>query len=56
MKQPGLVYRKRYTHRAVLRKRQQRLDAVIDALVDRLIGKHFKVPTDGKLQFKSRQP
>jgi hypothetical protein len=49
---PGLVFKKRYSHRAVLRKRQQRqqrLDAMIDRLVDRFVQKAL-------VQLKSRQP
>jgi hypothetical protein len=52
-KQPGWIFRKRYTARAVLRKRQRQFEAAIDALVDRLIEKHFEVTADGKLQIKS---
>jgi hypothetical protein len=53
---PGLVFRKKYGHRVILRKRQQWLDAVIDELADHLIKKEFvAVIADGKLQLKSMQ-
>jgi hypothetical protein len=53
---PGLVFKKRYARHAVLRKRQARLDVVIDRLVDRLIKKGFVAATaDGKLQINSRE-
>lgn len=52
---PGWVFKKHYTHRAIeLRKRQQ-VEAVIDAVVDRLIEKGFELTRDGKLQTKLRQ-
>ncbi len=55
-KQAGWVFRKHYTHRAVVLRKQQRLETVIDALVDRWIEKHdLEVTADGKLQTKSRQ-
>jgi hypothetical protein len=56
-KQPGWIFRKRYTHRAIALRKRQQLEAVIDNLVHRWIEKHdLEVTTDGKLQPKSTQP
>jgi hypothetical protein len=53
-KQPGWIFRKRYTHRAIALRKRRQLEAVIDALADRLIEKHFEVTADSKLQMRSR--
>jgi hypothetical protein len=52
---PGYVFKKRYGHKAVRRKRalqKRQLEVAIDALVDRLIQKHFEVTADGQLKNK----
>jgi hypothetical protein len=51
-KQPGWVFRKRYTHRAVVLRKRQRLESAMDTLVARL-EKHFEVTGDGNLKIKS---
>jgi hypothetical protein len=55
-KQPGWIFRKRYSRHAVLQKRRlakRQLEAAIEDLVDRLIEKHLvEVTSDGKVQIR----